>query len=436
MKLVLVPSVFSKTQLELSSAYLKWGSSGIPLRMLAGVSAMGNRFLSLMLLATLLSSCNSTSTSTPAENVDVIGAKKSGHRASCDYAFDEGEAAPLELPEQRIKASLFLKKYDANLIESVRNTSGAETARFASLTGVTFYQVPDLDIDDSDCLFTETLPAAPKVVLDYFRDAENSVKQEGDGKSSLLGFYLDKERVEEISGSGAIGPVVTVKNDSERYTMVHEFFHHIFSLEKEVSGTQLQINLGKSSGDFSNSITAYNNAANMENLEIMARNFDVQSKDVVKVLKEYTLEEMAIEYELNDLYERKKLHYVNYYSRLNGDFYTVSSAENAVSRIQKNEKMLDTIDMQAKALPGDNQKVLALTAVTRKMLVDLKNEINVFARFAQKRIDAYKNTNNFVSINKAFSIKKHKTHECEHGHGVDMLLDKVESGMAKIQLKK
>lgn len=401
---------------------------------------MGNRILSSMLLAALLSSC-SVESSSPANNtVDVIGTKKSDSRASCDYAFDEGGAAPLQLPQSNVKPSLFLKRYDASLIESVRSASGSETARFAVLAGVTFYKVADLDIDDKDCLFTDNLPDAPSPVLRYFRDAEDSVKKEDDGKSTLLGFYLDKDRVEEISGSDQIGPVVTVKNDSERYTMIHEFFHHVFNLQKKVSGTQLQIDLGKSSEIFSNTLDAYNGAPSAANLETMARTFDIQSKDVVQVLKEYTLEEMAIEYELNDLYQRKKLHYVNYFSRLNGDFYAVSSAENALSRIKKNEKMIDLIDTQAKALSTeDGAKILSITAGTREMLTNLKNEINIFARYAQKRIDAYKNSNNFVSISKNFLNHKHgknKTGECEHGHGVDVLLDQVESKMGQIKLKK
>lgn len=403
---------------------------------------MGNRLWGSVLLAVLLSSCNSTSSSTDGGNntIDVIGTKKSTTRASCDYAFDEGNEAPLALPEPNVKASLFSKRYDASLINAVRSASGQETARFASLTGVTFYKVADLDIDQYDCLFTNTLPDAPSAVLKYFRDAEADVKKEDEGKSTLLGFYLDKERVQEISGSDQIGPVVTVKNDSERYTMVHEFFHHIFSLEKQVSGTDVQINLQKSSQAFSDSMNAYNAAPSMVTLEALARSFDVQSKDVVKVLKEYTLEEMAIEYELNDLYERKKLFYVNYYSRLNGDFYAVSSGENAVDRIQKNEKMLNIIDTQAKSIPGsDSSKVLVVTAETRKMLVDLKNNINVFVRFAQNRVDAYKKSNNFLAINKDFLNQKsaeHKSHECEHSHTANDLLDQVESAMGKIKLKK
>lgn len=403
---------------------------------------MGNRVLSSMLLAALLSSCNGSSSGS--SNVDVIGEKKSGRaRASCDYKFTEGGNAPSDLPDQNIKASRFLKKYDANLIASVQGASGSETARFASLTGVTFYQVADLDIDEKDCLFTQTLPEAPSPVLKYFRDAEDRVKGEDGGKSTLLGFYLDKERVDEISGpDSGIGPVITVKNDSERYTMIHEFFHHVFDLSRAVSGTILQDNLAKSSQLVSDEAAKYGAANTLENLLSYAKAFDQQSKDLVKVLTEYSLEEMSIEYELNDLYQRNALRYVNYYSRLNGDFYTVSSGESAVSRIQAYEKMVDSIDSVAQAYKKDGLDIAAVSAVTagtRKMFSNLKNEIYAVARLAQIRVDAYKNSSNNLSFNQDFlssKTPKYKSGECDHDHGVDVFLDGIQSKTAKIKIKK
>lgn len=404
---------------------------------------MGNRLLSSMLLAALISSCSAGSSSDTGNTVDVIGTKKTSRsRASCDYAFSEGGKAPLELPEQNVKASRFLKRYDANLIESVQGASGSETARFAALTGVTFYQVADLDIDDKDCLFTQTLPEAPSSVLSYFRDAEDSVKGEDGGKSTLLGFYLDKKRVEEISGSDAIGPVITVKNDSERYTMIHEFFHHVFDLNREVSGSDLQDNLAKSSQVVSDVAKQYSGAKSIESLTAYTKAFDQQSKDMVKVLKEYTLEEMSIEFELNDLYQRKLLKYVNYYSRLNGDFYTVSSAESALSRIQSYEKMLDSIDSVAfeyKKENADITAVVAITSETRTLFSNLKRDINMVVRPAQARVDLYKNSLKNVSFNQDFlsqQAPKYKTGECEHDHGADKMLDGVQSKLDKIKIRK
>jgi hypothetical protein len=403
---------------------------------------MGNRVLSSMLLAALLSSCNGASSGNK-ENIDVVGEKKTVRaRASCEFKFTEGGDAPADLPAQNIKASRFLKKYDASLMASVQGASGSETARFASLTGVTFYQVADLEIDERDCLFTQSLPEAPSPVLKYFRDAEDRVKGKDGGKSTLLGFYLDQERVNEISGANSgIGPVITVKNDSERYTMIHEFFHHVFDLSRETSGTLLQDNLAKSSQAVTDEATKYNDANTLENLLSYAKAFDQQSKDLVKVLKEYALEEMSIEYELNDMYQRNALKYVNYYSRLNGDFYTVSSAENAVSRIQAYEKMINSIDSVAQAYKkeGDISAVSAVTAETRKMFASLKNEIYSVARLAQIRVDAYKNSNNNISFNQDFLSKKtpkHKKGECNHDHGVNVFLDGVQSKTSQIKLKK
>ncbi len=404
---------------------------------------MGNRLLSSMLLAGLLSSCGGGSSDSP-KIVDVIGKKKiTKTRPSCDYAFTEGGYAPSTLPATNVKASRFLKKYDASLIQSVQAASGSETARFAALAGVTFYQVADLDIDEKDCLFTQTLPEAPSSVLKYFRDTEDDVKSEDGGKSTLLGFYLDKEIVEQISGTTSIGPVITVKNDSERYTMVHEFFHYIFDLSREVSGTQLQINLAQSNQAFSDAADDYSSVETMANLEKLTVTFDNFSKDLIKVLKEYTLEEMSIEYELNDLYQRNALQYVNYYSRLNGDFYSVSSAESALERIQKNEKMIDAIEAEAKklALSGSSSStVLSVAAGTRQVLVKLKNEIRAVARLAQARVDAYKSShNNLAALNQDFlsqSSLKHKSGECDHGHGVDKFLDGVQSRVGKIKFKK
>ena len=408
-----------------------------------GDMAMGNRLLSSMIMAALLSSCSSGSSDAP-KNIDVIGTKKSSRpSASCDYAFTQGGSSPMALPMADIKASRFLKKYDASLIQSIQSSSGAETVRFAALAGVTFYQVADLEIDEKDCLFTNALPEAPSPVLNYFRESEAEVKKKNEGKSTLLGFYLDKERVEQISGVTSIGPVITVKNDSERYTMVHEFFHHVFGLNKDISGTQLQINLGKSNQAVSDAADNYNTVETMDNLEKLTVAFDNQSKDLIKVLKEYSLEEMTIEYELNDLYQRNALKYVNYYSRLNGDFYSVSSAESAIERIQKNEKMINALEAEAKKLAlsgGNSSTALSVIAGTRQLFVNLKNEIRDVARLAQARVDAYKNShNNVASLNQDFLFLKslkHKSSDCNHAHGVDKFLDGIQSRVGKIKFKK
>jgi hypothetical protein len=171
--------------------------------------------------------------------------------------------------------------------------------------------------------------------------------------------------------------------------------------------------------------------------------FDNQSKDLIKVLKEYSLEEMTIEYELNDLYQRNALKYVNYYSRLNGDFYSVSSAESAIERIQKNEKMINALEAEAKKLAlsgGNSSTALSVIAGTRQLFVNLKNEIRDVARLAQARVDAYKNShNNVASLNQDFLSQKslkHKSSDCNHAHGVDKFLDGIQSRVGKIKFKK
>jgi hypothetical protein len=311
-----------------------------------------------------LSSCNNGGgDSNAAPLVDVGGTQKKSttKRASCDYAFDEGGASPLALPVAHSTVSRFLKTYDSSLIDAVQESSGSETERFADLTGVTFYKVNDLDISERDCLFTKSLPDAPSSIAKYFRTAEDSVKGVDGGKSTLLGFYLDKQRVESLSGATSIGPVITIKDDGERYTMVHEFFHHVFDLSKPVSGTQLQINLSGSAQVVSDAMDKYNADGSAANLQTLAIALDKQSQDLIKVLKEYTLEEMTIEFELNQRYERKVLKYVNKYSRLNGDFYIVSSAESALARIQKNEELIAGIEDDAKLLPSTDRQVILQT---------------------------------------------------------------------------
>lgn len=399
------------------------------------------RILSSFVLAAILSSCDNSSSSSKNPNIDVIGTKNANSpRASCDYNFDEGGRSPLSLPSAQVKSSRFFKKYNSSLIAAVSEASGAETARFAGLAGVTFYKANDLDMDDKDCLFTGSLPDAPSPILKYFRDAESDVKSEGDGKSTLLGFYLDKESVQSIVGNSKTGPVITVKNDVDRYTMVHEFFHHVFSLSKDVSGTLVQMQFRKSNKAFSDSADAYNAEESASNLENLARAFDVQAKDMVKVLKEYTLEEMTIEFELNDLYQTNSLKYVNKFSRLNGDYYSVSSAESALERIEKNEKVLEAIasEAQKKNTAGENvNATVNILSGTRSMFINLKNEINAVAQLAQTRIDKYKNSHSNIAHSvelKLSASKKSGSKKCSHSHDVDKFLDAIESRMGKIKL--
>lgn len=341
--------------------------------------------------------------------------------------------APFVLPAPSPRTALFNKPYDGSLLDAVSGTSGFETARFAKLAGVTFYKVANLG-KVYGCPFTATLPSAHAAIEKEFHDHESDIQKKSPN-SVLEGFYLDRDMVTEITRMNS-GPLIAVKNDSERYVMVHELMHHVFQLSKDKSGQQYQLDYSISGSLYVKAKDRYDQSSSTDGLKDVVSKFSKVSNDLITVLRNYPLEEMANENELNTKYQAGDLRYVNKFSRHSGDHYIVSSAESAKDRLEVFVDELSALKKEAanKIDVSSPDKAIVdeqLNEVAR-LFESVRHDIDVNQGTAQMRIYRFHNEQG-VASGLVFNGEAHEevTADCSHSHGVDKLLKDMEKKIFK-----
>lgn len=384
-----------------------------------------SNFIKQAVLIILLTSCNKgNDTNTAPQLVRTFNDRK----ASCKFQFQDGGTAPAMLPVKNIVASSFEKKYDKSLLEAVINASGFETERFAKLTGVTYYKVANTAAEYG-CPFTTSLPQAIPAIEKEFRDAEADV-QKINAKVTLEGFYLDEQMVTNITNAESNKPLIVLKDDSDRYTMVHEFMHHLYQLEKPITGYQSQVLYSRSTDVFSDSIDDYEKNETTENLKNIVNKLEIRVLDFILVQKNYPLEEMANETELNKKFELGLFRFISRSERANGDWYIISSADKAKLRIEKTKKLIQSILSEINAKIPDDSLIQTQISSMFILLNDLSTEIKILESAAQSRVDYRRKSNSSLNALVFESTLMH-TKICNHSHGIDMFLDQIESKISK-----
>lgn len=152
------------------------------------------------------------------------------HFESCDFKYDEGGNYANFSDE--LKTTYFSKVYSRHHLRNIHQASAAQTFKYMIEKGqVDVYRGTEAS---RGCPMFRALPRPPSEFQAKWNESDSSVESDGD---KLLGVYLPKDHL--ISGSPA---TIIVRNDTSRWTLVHEFMHHLFELESIKDGrTQKQI---------------------------------------------------------------------------------------------------------------------------------------------------------------------------------------------------
>ncbi len=247
--------------------------------------------------------------------------KPRGSEASCLYSFDQGSSAPVDLLSERKVKSFFGKVFDENKLIPLLDVSGSETVRFAQLTGVRFYKTNYFGQDS--CSYTKDLPAAPTDVRQIF----DSV-----GKN-LLGLYLPKKYsgLKTVENEAAI----QVRIDSDRWTLTHEFMHHLFNTVATQSGLsddQVKAMLTSSLQKY-DEITKTATDSDISKYTLAAQQLNTANVAFQELMRRFSLEEMTIETILGQKYDQAQFKLVAESQRANGAYYIVSSAQKAIEQM-------------------------------------------------------------------------------------------------------
>jgi hypothetical protein len=339
-------------------------------------------------------------------------AKTSGEDPSCLFRFNEGPLAPAALlPRQ------YEKTIDKNKWLPLMNVSGSETVRFAELTGVRFYKTSFFSTTDS-CAYTNSLPDAPAEIRSIF----DSV-----GKN-LLGLYLpiNYKNLQTVNSEAAI----QVRIDSDRWTLTHEYTHHLFhSAIIDLSGVtddQLKTSINLNLNSYDQKYKSASASADVKAFIEAAQFLNLANISIVEFLKRFSLEEMTIESMLAEKYDKSEFKLVSSDQRLNGAYYVVSSAKKARELVnsiladidQAKASLRASIDAEAKAMTDKlNQDLNAydsLLAQMSRLEIPARQYIQTHGLLAQKdQLAGFK------------ALKSNKSGTCAHSAEADKFFDEI-----------
>lgn len=292
------------------------------------------------LLAISLTACSGGSSSSsgdraePVRNIDL---------KSCTYNATEGSSADFQsLSIENLKETSFGKKFNRALLEAVGKASVNETVKFVNMTDVTIYQAPA--IQTSACS-QELFANVATLPQDLFEEWDDARTNSNGSKGILLGLYLpEKSKLGTISSLNDQAAIIVSKNVS-RWTLIHEFMHHLFMLQARTEGYDSDTSFMT----LSKNIDAYNANINNKSISEVERArratelYAQVSQSFDEQLVHFTLEEMTIEKELKDSYRDGSVAY----APPSSNWYLNDSAERAIERYNKTNRIAQSLKTEA-----------------------------------------------------------------------------------------
>ena len=264
---------------------------------------------------------------------DIFRGNSEYLRNACFGQADEGGAsASGSFP--RITTAAFGKKIDSARFESVLAASPRATLTTIEREGARVYRVP---LQAGTCALFAPVTEVPDDLWPIWSQANATV---GGG---MLALFLPSDRVR---AQGHREPVIMIRADSDRYTLVHEYLHFLFDQSREGSESELlplfearaaklRTLLPVRPGDLERRERA------LELTDAWAGTADV----LIPLLDGFPLEEMAVESLLSTARREGRLQAVTDYSRRNGDRYIRSNWNRArplLENLADDARMLTT----------------------------------------------------------------------------------------------
>ena len=275
-----------------------------------------------------LVACSSGDSSSKKPTEQVVDDDLSAYsEASCLFKFDEGDLA-LSRSAPEIKSTYFNKKFDISLLKAVVGASASEVIRFAGTTGVSYFKTQSYKT--KSCEFLASLPKAPS-------DLENEFAK-GLKDATILGLYLGL-KTPELPTTDSHASII-VRRDGNKWILVHEYMHHLFQIQAEADG--LQVNKLKDqikllSDEYDEADKALKHAIGPDRIPLVktaALKLGQLNEVVLQILKQYMLEEMTIETTLGELMENYRLNKIHPKQRINGAAYIISSSKKAAAILE------------------------------------------------------------------------------------------------------
>jgi hypothetical protein len=273
-------------------------------------------------------------------------AVKAYRDSSCAFSPKINGGANLDyLGMERIEATYFGKLLNIYPLAGIISADLESSFEFLSKAPLKVYKVPS---DKGGCKNYSSLQLAPQAILNEW-DKLNSAM--GSKDAFLLGLFLPAKKVKQITGFGR-QPAIIYREDTEKWTLVHEFMHYLFNFQRESHGEDVlknQEEIMRIGEEFDQTM----NGASQEDLKDpvfikkVSLLFMKHENLLLNHLKNFPLEEMTIETNLIAMFDNNTLNYTTEYSRLGAAWYIQSSFKTFAELINQESEAHDKVKQYA-----------------------------------------------------------------------------------------
>jgi hypothetical protein len=238
------------------------------------------------------------------------------------------------------------------------NTSMDSTVEFMNHTGVHLYYAEARS--PKSCRNFDRLSSLTSDLSLTWADA---TKGDGEERGYVMGLYLEKNQNSSSQPSTLSEAAIILRTDSNKWTLIHEFFHHNFSVQAQKQG----FSADKTKKAFIGTLTQLqqiDDDLGLSELEKIQKQIPAIAKVIRlndELLMHFALEEIAIESELQSRFLSFDLNYVPESQYLNASWYICSSAQNAYSKYDQLSRLIDKFSEQAKLLGVKEEELKAIS---------------------------------------------------------------------------
>jgi hypothetical protein len=289
------------------------------------------------------------------------------------FKDDEGEAGLLfQLDRTNLKRAAFNKEYNRSKLAGILVASAKETLAYVNQDEVTVFKY---DTDGKGCSLFRTASPMPAAV----RSIWNSADSKDDG-TRMMGLYVGKT-TSKLQLSKLELPFIIVRENSTRWTLVHEYMHHLFmvrSLEQGHDDSQIFLRRNKALTDFEIKL----NRSELTT-ESGVRSAVESFLNFVKIDDErnvhYVFEEMTIEDQLRRDFESRDLTFVTPYDYNSAGWYIEYSAgwyRSYASQLKIFISKLGAVVLESKLKQEEQAQIMmeldSIASILEKRLAQIK----------------------------------------------------------------
>jgi hypothetical protein len=320
---------------------------------------------------------------------------------SCAFDANAGEPVKPVKTADPLADTYFGKRYNRDWFRSVLRSSMRATAEYIETTGTEVYQAPGMS--PKTCKNLSFLKTMSAEIAQEWQNTARNVAAENPG-AFLSGLYLFKEYFSSGPTIPDVG-VIVVREDSNRWTLLHEFLHHNFKVQAAAQGYRdSQVQERRRSLIFEiERIKADPSLSDADRARRWTPLFIeyYQVSDLLFV--QYYLEEIAVDALLQDAYDDGALTYVPAGAYENASAYTEASREKvkgAFAALEfERDRLLALVD--AHGLKAEKERLGALDRIKKGRLAQ-------FDYLIAKRADSVAKRD---SIRIVESEKSHRTNK-------------------------